>query len=83
MKEKELFVCIRGSFTARIHDGRRFRSFVMKNPGDTLYTSNLVWHEFGRFSKNAIMLAISDTAYDGQKGYIMDFEEFKTLCKKS
>ncbi len=32
-KEKEVFICIKGSFTARIHDGTRFRTFPMKKPG--------------------------------------------------
>lgn len=78
-KEKEVFVCLAGSFRARIHDGKRFRAFRMNKPGQALYTANLVWHEFDQFSKEAVMLAFSSTTYKGQKGYIMKFEEFKKL----
>jgi len=81
LQEKEVFVCMAGSFRARIHDGKRFRTFLMNKPGQALYTANLVWHEFDTFNKGSIMLAFSSTAYDGQKGYIMKFEEFKKLKK--
>lgn len=76
-KEKEVFVCVKGNFRARIHDGKRFRNYFFKKPGQALYTANLVWHEFDRFSKEAVMLALSSMPYDGKKGYIMKFEEFK------
>lgn len=76
VKEKEVFVCVSGSFTAKIHDGASWHEFKMNKPGQALFTSNKVWHEFENFSKNAIMLAISSTPYDGRKGYITDFEKF-------
>lgn len=80
-KEKEVFVCIQGKFRGRIHDGKRFKSFVFKKPGQALYTANLIWHGFDKFSKNALMLALSSTSYEGEKGYIMKFEEFRKLKK--
>lgn len=81
-KEKEVFICIRGSFRARIHDGKRWRTFAMKRPGQALYTTNFVWHEFHQFTPGAIMLALSSTPYEGQKGYIINLEEFLNLCRK-
>lgn len=81
-KEKEIFICVNGSFRARTHDGRRWKTCNMKSPGQALYTSNYVWHEFDHFTPGAVMLAVSSTKYDGRKGYIMDFEEFLYLCKK-
>lgn len=82
VREKEVFVCLAGSFSARIHDGKRFRSFRMNRPGQALYAANFVWHEFDKFSKGAMMLAFSSTKFDGRKGYIMHFEEFLTICRK-
>ncbi len=81
-KEQEVFVCVKGSFKAHIHDGQTKRSFVLNKAGQALYTANMVWHEFDHFSADAVMLAISSTAYDGQKGYIMDLDQFKELCRK-
>lgn len=80
-KEKEVFVCVQGSFTAKIHDGKGFHTFKMNKPGSAIYTANLVWHEFENFSKDAIMLALSGTLYDGRKGYIEDFARFLKIYK--
>jgi len=81
-KEKEVFVCMRGNFTARIHDGKSWKIFKMTKPGQALYNAHMVWHEFTKFSKNGIMLAISSTPYRGKNEYVLDFEQFKILCKK-
>lgn len=81
-KEAEAFVCIAGSFRAKIHDGTRWRTYLLGKPGQCLYTAAMVWHQFESFSKGAIMLAISSTPYTGTKQYILSFEEFKKLCKK-
>lgn len=80
--EDEVFVCVKGSFRATIHDGKLRRRFLMKKPGQALYTSRMVWHEFDRFTPDAIMMAISSTPYKGRQGYIMNLEEFKKLCRK-
>lgn len=81
-KEKEFFVCIRGDFRIKIHDGKRFKIWNMKRPGHAVYVPNMVWHEFDKFSRDAVMLALSSTPYEGRKGYIMDFENFLSLCRK-
>lgn len=81
-KEKEVFICMKGSFTARIHDGKRWKTYKMNEPGQALYTANMVWHEFKNFSKDAIMLAISSVPYRGKNEYILDFKEFVSICQK-
>lgn len=78
-EEQEVFVCIKGSFKAKIHDGQESQIFEMNQPGQALYTDAMVWHEFDDFSLDAVMLAISSTAYDGQKGYILDLDLFKLM----
>jgi len=80
-KEKEVFICLKGSFTGKIHDGKRFTSFKFNKPGQALYTANLVWHEFNDFSCDAVMLAISSTPYKGQKEYIMQLDDFINYVK--
>lgn len=75
--EQEVFVCVKGTFTAKVHDGKNWHTYEMK-PGDALFNSEMVWHEFDHFSPDAVMLAISSEPYDkDRKGYIMDFEEFE------
>ncbi|MBP9718700.1 FdtA/QdtA family cupin domain-containing protein [Candidatus Gracilibacteria bacterium] len=81
-KEQEVFICVSGSFKAKIHDGKRWKSYTLNKPGQALYTGAMIWHQFEDFSDNAIMLALSSTSYEGQKGYIVDLELFKKTCKK-
>jgi len=75
-KEEEVFVCIAGSFRARIHDGKKWRTYKLYKPGKAIYTDKMIWHEFDDFSEDGVMLAISSTVYNGTKDYIMDFAEF-------
>ncbi|MEK7528183.1 MAG: FdtA/QdtA family cupin domain-containing protein [Patescibacteria group bacterium] len=83
-EEQELFVCIKGSFTAKIHDGKEWHTFQMSEKGEcsALYNDSMVWHEFTDFSPDSVMLAVSSTHYNGTEGYIMDFEQFLALCNK-
>lgn len=81
-REKELFVCIRGNFRIRLNDGKKFTAWQMKKPGQAIYVPNYIWHEFDRFTPDAIMLALSSTPYEGRKGYIMNFEIFRSICQK-
>lgn len=75
--EEEIFVCVKGGFEARVHDGKAWHTFTLKGPHDALYNDKMIWHEFDTFSPDAVMLCISSTSYDpARKGYIMDFEEF-------
>lgn len=81
--EEELFICLRGTFTAKIHDGSHWHNFTMR-PGDALYNDAFVWHEFHDFSEDSLMLALSSTPYDPQrKGYIMDFDQFIKISQES
>lgn len=82
-KEKEVFICIAGSFTARVHDGKKWRKISMNKPGKALYTAGMIWHEFDDFSPDAIMLALSSTRYTGTKEYILDLTIFKKLKKSA
>lgn len=82
LKEKEVFVCIAGSFTATVHDGKTEQKIVMDKPGMALYTDALIWHEFDDFSSDALMLALSSTPYEGTKEYIMSLDQFISMKNK-
>lgn len=81
-KEKEIFVCVKGTIEATLHDGKKSYKIMMSSPGKAIYVPQMVWHSFDNFSKNAILLALSSIPYKGRSGYIMDLKEFKKLCKK-
>ncbi|MBN1494732.1 FdtA/QdtA family cupin domain-containing protein [Candidatus Peregrinibacteria bacterium] len=73
--EKELFICPRGSFKIRLHDGKNWTEQVLKGPDSAVRVDNLVWHEFTDFSKDAILLAVSSTNYN-KDDYIRDFDQY-------
>ncbi len=78
--EEEIFVCVNGSFEARMHDGKVWHTFKLKGPCDAVYNNKMIWHEFDNFSPDAIMLCLSSTSYNPErKGYIMDFETFTRI----
>lgn len=76
LKEQEVFVCIAGSFVARVHDGEKWQEILMNEPGKALYTDALIWHEFDQFSPDSVMLALSSTPYEGTSEYLLDFDAF-------
>ncbi|PLX20890.1 hypothetical protein C0584_03850 [Candidatus Parcubacteria bacterium] len=76
--EKELFVMIQGSCIATIDQGRGFEKIEMKAPTDAIYVGNYVWHQFDKFSEDAILLAVSSTNYSADRlDYIEDYNEYK------
>lgn len=80
-EERELFVCLRGTFKAKLHDGEKWNGFQM-NAGDCVRVDPMTWHEFSEFSSDAILLAASSTNYD-RSGYIEDLNEFLAISHQS
>ncbi len=72
--EKELFICLKGSFKVKIHDGKDWHEKTL-NSCEAVKVDNMIWHEFTDFSEDAILLAVSSTNYDPQD-YIRDFDQF-------
>ena len=77
LKEEEFFILIQGSATAVIDRGNGIEEFSMAAPTDAIYVSNYVWHQFVRFSPDAILLALSSTNYNPNRSdYIEDYEAY-------
>ena len=73
--EKKIYVCMQGTMTARIHDGKKWHEFQIQGPDDAIVMSEMCWREFGNFSPGAVLMAISNMNYEKDK-YIYDFEVF-------
>jgi hypothetical protein len=74
--EKKIYVCMQGTMTARIHDGKEWHEFVMNGPDDAIIMEEMCWREFKDFSPGSVLMAISNMNYEKDK-YIYDFEVFK------
>lgn len=73
--EKKLYVCQKGKFTARFHDGNDWVEFKLEGPGDAVLMSEVCYRDFVDFSEDAVLLAISSVNYVPED-YIFDFDEF-------
>ena len=73
--EQELFICLQGSMTVKLHYGNEWIEREMRAPKEAVRVDNWVWHEFTNFSEDAILLAVSSTNYDSDD-YIRDFDQF-------
>ncbi len=80
--EKELFICVKGLITAKVHDGEKWYEYKLEAPGDAIYVDNMIWHEFTDFSEDAILLAVSSTNYNPED-YIRDFDQFLKLSSSA
>jgi hypothetical protein len=73
--EKKIYVCIKGSFKARFHDGKEWTEFAMKGPSDAILMEQVCFREFFNFSPDAVLLAVSSVNYVPED-YIYDLDEF-------
>lgn len=73
--EKKIYLCMQGTMTARIHDGKEWHEVELKGPDDAILMEEMCWREFKDFSSGAVLCAISNMNYEKDK-YIYDFEEF-------
>ncbi|MBD3328715.1 WxcM-like domain-containing protein [Candidatus Peregrinibacteria bacterium] len=69
--EKKMYVCMKGSCSARIHDGQNWKTFDLKGPNDALLVNHICFREFFDFSEDAVLMAISNMNYEPDK-YIFD-----------
>jgi len=73
--EKKIYICMQGTMTARIHDGKRWHEVVLHGPEDSILMNEMCWREFKDFSPGAVLCAISNMNYEKNK-YIYEFEEY-------
>lgn len=73
--EKKIYICIKGSFKARFHDGKEWTEFAIKGPSDAILMEKVCFREFFDFSPDAVLLAVSSVNYVPED-YIYDLDEF-------
>jgi len=78
-KEKEFFICQRGTMIAIIDRGNG-REDIPMMAGDAIYVGNYVWHGFKDASGDAVLLALSSTNYSPDRSdYVTDYEEYTKI----
>ena len=76
--EQRLLVAASGCFDVKVCDGRRWRTFTLRDPHEALYIPSGLWRTLENFSAGSVAPALSSTKYD-ETDYVRDFDEFVRL----
>ena len=77
---KFAMVSISGYCTIEIDDGKDKKKYKLDSPLKLLIVDKMTWKIMKEFSKDNILLVLSDHKYDGSE-YITDYDEFLTLSQ--
>jgi dTDP-4-dehydrorhamnose 3,5-epimerase-like enzyme len=77
----QVLIAISGSCEILFDDGKERKKILLDSPDYGLYQNSMIWGEMHNFSKDCILMVISDDFYDPDD-YIRDYDEFLSLCKE-
>jgi len=75
-----IFICISGSCRIKLDDTNEAYDFLLDKPTKALYIDKLIWKEMYDFSKDAVLLVLSNNLYDEEE-YIYDYNKLKNIMK--
>ena len=76
---RQFLVCIRGSCSVLLDDGRTRREVVLDRPELGVYMPAMVWGTQYRYSPDAVLLVFASEHYD-PADYIRSYTEFRALA---
>ncbi len=76
----QILICIHGSCEVLLDDGKENSSILLNKPNRGVLQENMIWGEMYNFSKDCILMVLSDTHYD-PNDYITDYHQFLELTK--
>ena len=68
-------ICLNGSVKVSIDDGKTKEEILLNNPSSAIYIPKMTWKEMYNFSKDCVLLVISDCIYDPEE-YIKNYDLF-------
>ena len=74
---EQFLVCVKGSVSIVVDDGRHRQSVLLDNPSAGLYIPPNIWATQQDYSTDAVLLVLSSDAYDPEE-YINDYQEFRS-----
>ena len=72
---RQVAVCVRGSCSMMLDDGRVQRTIAMDRPDLTVEIGPMIWHEMSDFSDDAVLMVLADQPYE-ETDYIRDRARF-------
>lgn len=73
-------IAVSGSCEVIVEDGINKITYQLDKPYKVLYLDKMVWKTMTNFSKNCVLLVLSDCLYDKNE-YIRDFENYQKIMK--
>jgi dTDP-4-dehydrorhamnose 3,5-epimerase-like enzyme len=73
-------VCVRGSLTMRLDNGREKRDVLLNRPDQALYIGSMVWREMHDLTPDCVLMVLADSLYD-EADYIRDYDRFLELAR--
>ncbi len=74
-KLQQVAVCIHGSCTFVLDNGKNRSEVIMNTKDRGLYIEGIIWREMKDFSKDAVVIVFADEVYD-ESDYIKDYQSF-------
>lgn len=76
----EVLVCLRGSLSVMVDDGKNRDEVVLDSPQVGLHIPPMIWRVHYKYSVDAIMLSLCSHVYDAND-YIRDYDDFRALAQ--
>ena len=76
----QFLVCIKGSCSVVVDDGRARQELTLDTPGTGLYIPPMVWGTQYNYTSDAVLIVLASDIYKADD-YIRDYDEFLTLVK--
>lgn len=77
---EQFLVCVKGSVSIVVDDGRHSEEVLLDNPAAGLYIPPNIWATQQDYSPDAVLLVLSSDAYDPEE-YIRNYDEFRNAIK--
>ncbi len=81
-KTEQIIFCLNGHFTLDLDDGKTKQTLTLRNNYSGVLLGKMLWHNMRNFSKDCIILVISNNIYK-ENDYIRDYRTFIKSIKKS
>ena len=73
-------ISVHGTCDVIVEDGKETITYKLDKPNKVLYLNKMVWKTMTNFSKDCVLLVLSDHLYNKEE-YIRDFDEYLKLVK--
>lgn len=76
-----VLINISGRCDVFVDNGENQETVILDKPYQGIYLNKMVWKNMLNFSKDAILLVLSNEYYNSEE-YIRDYEEFKKIIRE-